>query len=409
MRILGSRVAEPAAVSPAALSLASGVDTLWAQWQEDRRLPRLLAGRRSLVLNDRSVFLLWRGTQSQLVALVGGPDFLAKRIVAPLRDLLKRQGVGVALADGEGQTLVSGEVPTGSIEHHVLRTMADTRLPWMLRIATTDAESDLTYVASRGRLLFGGFAVLGLLAVAGTYFSVRVISREVEIARLQSEFVAAVSHEFRTPLTTLRQFTDLLVDGRVATDDDRQKYYAALRRGTRRLNHLVENLLDFGRMEAGFHRFNPRSINAKDWAEHVVADFQQDVVQSGHSIELTWDAPVDTIIQGDEATLGRALWNLLDNAVKYSPEYKTILVTGVVKENEMILSVHDRGFGVPDGEQREIFRKFVRGSSSSIRTITGTGLGLALVDQILRSHRGKVKLESVVDQGSTFSLILPVG
>jgi signal transduction histidine kinase len=122
--------------------------------------------------------------------------------------------------------------------------MAETRLPWHMRVVSTAAADGSTLTAG-GWLLAGGLSFVGLLVVAGTYFSARAMAREMEATRLQSDFVAAVSHEFRTPLTLLRQFSDMLAEGRVSSDEERSKYYAALQRGTRRLTRLVENLLDF--------------------------------------------------------------------------------------------------------------------------------------------------------------------
>lgn len=391
-----------------ALSLATGVDSLWERWQEDRGALNMLAGRSSLVSHDRSVFLLWRGTTNRLVALVAGPGFLERQVVGPVQGLLERQGVGVVLADGEGQTLVSYQGTTGSQTQSVLRTMADTRLPWTLRVMSADPEADLAQLAARRRLLFAGLGFVALLAVAGSYFSARAMTREIEAARLQSDFVAAVSHEFRTPLTSLRQFTDLLADGRVSAEAERDNCYAALRRGTRRLTRLVENLLDFGRIEAGFHEFILEPLRAQDWVQRVTSEFLEEVRERGYRVELEWKGASEVLIRADEAVLGRALWNLLDNAVKYSPSCKTIWVEGAVEENWLIVSVRDHGVGVPTDEQREIFRKFVRGSVPTGHAVKGTGLGLALVDQIVQAHGGKVRLESRVGEGSTFSIVLPL-
>ena len=320
----GVSLGESSGATPVALSLAVGVDELWERWQEDRLTLSVLEGRSSLVSHERYVFLVWRGTPNQFVALVAGPGFLEQRVVAVLQGLLERLGVGVVLADGEGNTLVSYHTTTGGEVQSVLRTMSDTGLPWTLRVVSTDPEADLAQVAARGRLLFAGLGFLALLAVAGSYFSARAMSREIEVARLQSEFVAAVSHEFRTPLTSLRQFTDLLADGRVSTEAERDKCYAALRRGTWRLTRLVENLLDFGRIEAGFHGFVLEPLRAKDWVERVIAEFQQEAQESGYHVEFDWSGAADVLIRADEAALGRALWNLLDNAVKYSPRCQTI-------------------------------------------------------------------------------------
>jgi signal transduction histidine kinase len=255
--------------------------------------------------------------------------------------------------------------------------------------------------------LFGclGFAVL-LVAAMG-YFSARAIAKESEAARLQSDFVAAVSHEFRTPLTSMRQFTSMLSEGRVSNEEERGKYYEALSRGTQRLTRLVENLLDFGRLEAGSHGYNMERVRARDWLERVISEFREEVERRGYHVELTWDAPEETLLRADDAALGRALWNLLDNAVKYSPDSKTIWVEGRAEGGWLTFSVRDRGIGIPANEHRRIFGKFVRGTIPGGRPVRGTGLGLALVEQIVRAHSGTVSVESKVGEGSTFCMRFP--
>jgi len=392
--------------SPEALSLADAVDVLWERWWRDQQASDMLAGRTSIPLHGRSVFLFWRATDKRLVALVGGPGFLTSHVVEPLRAVLDRQQVGVVLADGEGRTVVSYTVPASPAQN-VLRTMADTRLPWTLRVVSTSGGADAGQLAARRRVLLAGLAFLAMLVVAGSYFSARAVTREVEAAQLQSEFVAAVSHEFRTPLTLLRQFSDLLADGRVSSEDERQKYYAALQRGTRRLTRLVEDLLDFRRMEAGSHGFRFEPIHAKEWIERVANEFRDEVRGQGYEVEVDWHAPETLAVKADQAAVDRALWNLLDNAAKYSPVCKVIAVDGTFDGHRLTVSVRDRGIGVPPDERSAIFRKFVRGSASGDHFVKGTGLGLTLVQQIVEGHGGTVQLESTVGEGSTFSLVLP--
>jgi signal transduction histidine kinase len=389
-----------------ARSLTTGVDTLWERWRQDPQAPDMPAGRSVLTAGGRPLLLLWRSTADRLVALVAGPAFLSRHVVEPLAESLERQGVGMVLEDGEGRVVVSYGVdaPAG---RDIVRTMAATRLPWTLRVAEQDPGRAFTQIAVRERLLLAVLATLVLLGVAGSYFSARAMTREIEAARLQSDFVAAVSHEFRTPLTLLRQFTDLLAEGRVSNEEERQQYYAALQRGTRRLTRLVENVLDFGRREAGSHRVALEALNARNWIGRVTAEFGEEARGLGYHIDFEWHAPADVVIQADESSLGRAVWNLLDNAVKYSPRSKTIWVTGELDGGSLTINVRDRGIGVPVEEQRAIFDKFVRGSTPAGSAVKGTGLGLALVKQIVADHHGEVRLVSAVGEGSTFSIRLP--
>jgi signal transduction histidine kinase len=255
-------------------------------------------------------------------------------------------------------------------------------------------------------LIVVALVFLALFVVAGSYLSIRAVTREIEAARLKSEFVAAVSHDFRTPLTLLRQFSDLLADNRVSNEQERQRYYAALQRGTRRLTRLVEDLLDFGRMESGSRGYAKQPVAAREWLFALTDEFHDDVGSKGYTVDVTWTGP-RAIVEGDEAALGRALWNLLDNAVKYSPACQTVWVTGRFEDGRLRVSVRDRGLGVAPRDRRAIFRKFVRGSSGAGAAIHGTGLGLSLVRQIVDAHGGRVSLESVVGEGSTFTLDLP--
>ena len=395
-----------ARLRPEPQSLAVGVETLWEQWQQDRHgeeEPR--GGQRSIWSHDRSVLVLWRGGPDRLVALVGGPGFLERQLVGPLHARLQRQGIHVALDDAEGRSVLSEITETRAED--VVRTMAVTGLPWTLRVGDADPTAGTAQLAGRRRLLLGGLGLVTLLAVAGSYFSARAMTRELETARLQSDFVAAVSHEFRTPLTSLRQFTDLLADGRQSSQEDRDQYYGALRRGTQRLTRLVENLLDFGRMDAGSHEVILQAVPAKDLVQRVVAEFQEEVQNRGYQVDLAWPGDEAVVHAADAAALERALWNLLDNAVKYSPRSRTIWVKGDVEDRHLVLSVRDQGIGIPREEQSKVFEKFVRGAAATASAVKGTGLGLTLVRQIVEAHGGEVRLESRPGEGSTFSIVLP--
>ena len=170
-----------------------------------------------------------------------------------------------------------------------------------------------------------GLALVVLFVVAATYFAGRAVSRELAAATLQSDFVSAVSHEFRTPLTSMKQFTEMLVEDDDLPAEERREFYRAQERATRRLSRLVESLLDFGRMEAGARPYRLEPLDAADLVRTVVEEFRQEGGCKGFTIECA--VPEARVpIDGDREALAQALWNLLDNAVKYSGDSRTVRV-----------------------------------------------------------------------------------
>ena len=302
-----------------------------------------------------------------------------------------------------GDLLAGPSQPAGGST--VVLTSSETRLPWTLTLGQGDASDLMAESAGRRGFIYGVLVAALLLLVGGTFFVWRVMRRELAVSRLQTEFVAAVSHEFRTPLTALRHVTDLLDDH----DDDpaeRRQFYGALSRNTLRLQRLVEGLLDFSRMESGRRPYDLREIDARQLVREVVEGFRHEAASSGATVAFeSGDSPLT--IRGDAASLSTALWNLLDNAVKYSAGRPDICVHVTRRAASVAIAVRDRGLGVPARERREIFERFVRGAGVASRGIKGTGLGLALVSHILSAHGGSIELDSEEGVGSTFTLVVP--
>jgi len=362
------------------VALASAVEWLWAKWSAAPGDAR--SARETVLLENHQMTLLWKGDRSRLTALIAGPDYAREQWLSKLP--------GITLQDpAQGQ---------------VRRSAAETGLPWTVTVASSRDEAELA--GSRERLWLAGLVLLALLVVAGTYLIARAATRELAVARLQSDFVAAVSHEFRTPLTSLRQLTEVLRDGRVQSDDRRQTYYDAMVRQTERLHQLVESLLDFGRMEAGRSPYRMQPLDACAWVSSVVEQFSRENAGRGYQVDLDITGTAATIA-ADAPALTNALWNLLENAVKYSPECRTVWVSAERDQQRLLVRVRDRGLGIPPEEQKEIFRKFVRGSGAKVLGIQGTGIGLAMVEHIVKAHGGEVRVESEPGAGSTFTMLLP--
>jgi two-component system phosphate regulon sensor histidine kinase PhoR len=280
-----------------------------------------------------------------------------------------------------------------------------TGLPWAVTLSRVEAPG--TPWMTGEAMLYASLVALVVFVAAGGYSVVRLVRREMAVGRLQSDFVAAVSHEFRTPLTTIRHVVDLLGESDELPPDRRQEFYQAVGRNAERLQRLVESLLDFSRMESGRTPYTLTRIDAADLARTVVSDFTNDMQSRGRAPRVIVDAPTSAPVDADVPSLGLALWNLLDNAVKYAPEESEVAVTVRQDAGRVTLAVRDRGYGIPAAEQREIFGRFARGEAARRRGIKGTGIGLAIVAHVAHGHAGQAEVTSAEGQGSEFRIVLP--
>jgi len=381
-----------------AWGVSSAVSALVEEW---RGRPETSAGRRLDLVDAEPVLVAWRATPDRLAAVGAGRGFLTSL----WREAGTDPQVGLALSDPQGRTVL-GTLPSPS-DRVAVRTAAVTRLPWTIHVSSADAVAGASGLPARRRLLLAVLSVLAVLLVVSSYLIVRAMTRELAVARLQSDFVASVSHEFRSPLTSIRQLSSLLGQGRLASADQLQRAYAFLAAESERLERLVEGLLDFGQIEAGRARYRMESTEAADLVRDVVETFERTVSGKDYRVDLALpDSPCR--IRADREALGRALWNLLDNAVKYSPTNRTVQVEVAPEGDRLAISVRDRGVGIPVAEQKAVFGKFVRGARSREIGVKGTGLGLAIVQHVVAAHGGDVRLESSPGEGSRFTLRIPL-
>jgi signal transduction histidine kinase len=383
---------------PEAWGVSSAVSALVEDW---RGRPETLAGRRLDLVDDEPVLVAWRATAVRLAAVSAGRGYLTSL----WREAGADQGIRLALTDPQGRTVL-GALP-GPSDRVAVRTAAVTKLPWTIHVSGADTAVGASGIPARRRLLLAVLSVLAVLLVVSSYLIVRAMTRELAVARLQSDFVASVSHEFRSPLTSIRQLSSLLGQGRLASADQLQRAYAFLAAQSERLERLVEGLLDFGQIEAGRARYRMESTEAADLVRGVVETFERTVSTEGYRVELALPSS-RCPIRADREALGRALWNLLDNAVKYSPANRTVRVEVAPEGDRLSISVRDRGVGIPADEQKAIFGKFVRGARAREIHVKGTGLGLAIVRHVVAAHGGEVRLESSPGEGSRFTLLLPL-
>jgi signal transduction histidine kinase len=214
--------------------------------------------------------------------LIAGPRYAQKQWLTAVAPMLKNPDLHLALLDADGRAVFGDPIRKDLAAQ---RTSSETGLPWTLQLASVNPHEDRAQFGKRRNLYLSGLALLLAVIAAGSWFVGRSVTRELAVARLQSDFVAAVSHEFRTPLTSLRQVTELLSDGRKPDSERLPAYYQAQTRAMERLQRLVESLLDFGKMEAGANKYRMQRFDVSDWARTVVEEFQAEA-PSGCQIQF---------------------------------------------------------------------------------------------------------------------------
>jgi signal transduction histidine kinase len=260
------------------------------------------------------------------------------------------------------------------------------------------------------RLAIAKTALIGfidLMLLAGLYLAYANVQREVRLSRLKSDFVANVSHELKTPLALIRLFAETLEMGRVPGEEKAKQYYRIINKESQRLTQLINNILDFSRIEAGRRQYRFVLTDVTRVVNDVVEAYRFPIEQQGFTfkVEIAEDLPA---VEVDPESIGQALLNLVNNAIKYSADEKYINIEVRQEGERVLISVRDKGIGVAKADQKRIFEKFYRAENTLVHTTKGSGLGLALVQHIMEAHGGAVDLLSVPGQGSTFTLVLPI-
>ena len=315
---------------------------------------------------------------------------------------LSERGFALALFDADAEAAFAS-----AHRETIYETAPASR--WMDRVRlgvwAADASAATRYYRTRNWLVGGGIFALAVSVVLGGLMIMRDAGREVQVARLRSEFVANVSHELRTPLTSIRMYAETLLMGRYRSTDQMQDYLTTLLHESRRLSRLVDNVLDFSRIERGDRTYQRQPCDLGTAARDALETFGGVFTAEGFEVEEAIAAELPPVLADQEAVEG-AVANILGNAVKYSSQHKAIRLAVEQRGAEVVVEVTDRGVGLPTGEEERIFEQFHRGANAA--NTAGTGLGLSLVKSVVEAHGGRVEAANRPDGGSVFRLYFPV-
>jgi signal transduction histidine kinase len=358
------------------------------------------------------------GGQVVLAAVIpgaaGGPVLaaLGRNEDVLKRDVLEKmlgQSEGksaLAIVDGADRAVYASRPLDGA--RRVLSVGLGEALPaWRVALYQLDDASPAGSMRWQGRIFMSAFALLLVVIVLGLVATYRLVRRESEMARLKSDFVANVSHDLKTPLSLIRMFSETLELGRVSDEATRREYYEVITRESERLTRLIDNVLDFSRIEGGRQRYDIAPSPIEPVVQEVLDAFRYALARQGFAVEVDV-APDLPEVPIDADAVKQALANLVDNAIKYSGERRRLRVAAQRAGDEVRIEVADDGVGIPAAETERIFEKFYRIGRSETQGRRGSGVGLALVKHIALAHGGRVSVESRVGEGSRFTLHLPV-
>jgi signal transduction histidine kinase len=335
-----------------------------------------------------------------------------------VRDTLVRPALEGGLDDGSVDWIVRGRhggailagppspahaSPAGSPA--LTASFAGNFPPWLVELRPLPRSPYRLLLTSGQSVYLYMFLAIAMILGFGLVLTVRTVTRELELARMKSDFVSTVSHEFKSPLTSIHQVAEMLQRGRVPSEERRRRYYDVLLEQSSRLASLVTNVLDLARIEEG-RELHPETVDLEALVQGVVDATRHRVGHEGFRITSLMGEP-RPCVRADPDALGQAVSNLLDNAIRYSGEARDVQVTVGTDNGSAIVTVEDHGVGIPREEIGRVFDRFYRGRGELPRSIRGSGLGLALVKEIVEAHGGSVDATSEVGEGSTFRIKLP--
>jgi signal transduction histidine kinase len=257
-------------------------------------------------------------------------------------------------------------------------------------------------VSALGNLAVVGLGMLAL--AAGVGLIARSMTREAELSDLKSRFISGISHELKTPLSLIRLYSEMLELGRVKRED-RLDFYRRLRQQSEALGDMLEEILDFSRLEA-----EQRSLHKETCSPREILEEAIDMLTAHGTVPREVTLSVDEelpSIEADRRGLVRAVYNLLDNALKYSPPEHPIRVRAERRNGSVALEVEDRGNGLEEDEIPRIFDRFYRGRAARSNSIQGTGLGLSIAETVVKAHEGRIEVETTAGEGCRFTILLP--
>lgn len=268
-----------------------------------------------------------------------------------------------------------------------------------------DNENLIKDLIKRRGLIYGIASLLLLVAMfLGVVLILRDIRREKHLARLKSDFISNVTHELKTPLTSIRMYAESILMGRVKSDPLQKEYLSVVVNETDRLKRMINNILEFSKMEKGIPEYHLTRTNLASLLKESIQGMNYWFEKEQFEVVTELDEAVYADV--DPEKIKQAVDNLLSNAIKYSADTKKVFIRLFRKSDEVCIEVEDRGIGIPEDQLSKIFDQFYRIEQKE--SISGTGLGLTVVKEIIEAHHGTISVTSEIGKGSRFMVMIPL-
>jgi signal transduction histidine kinase len=343
------------------------------------------------------------GTQAGL--LIDFPVFLKSISEELIRKLEPSSSINIRIEDNSGKLVFSKVLKEEAV---ILSFLFPENLPRYKLLLSENRPGFMTTIFKAGSGIYPLiFILIALFMLLGFAFTIYTLNVELRLNKLKSEFISNVSHELKSPLTSIRMMTDMLHHKRVETEERKSVYYSAMLEESERLSHLIDNILDFSRIDDERKKYDFTELDLDELLRKFLKSTRESLSDPGFDIRYSCTEKVPAI-KADKDAILQVFYNLVDNAIKFSGSSRQIDISLSSGNSELLFCVKDYGIGIPVKDQEKIFDRFYRSNEPQRMGIRGSGIGLTIVKRIVEDHGGHLTLESKFGEGSRFTVRLPV-
>ena len=353
-----------------------------------------------------AVFISWnKNNDTQTGLVIDFPAYLKSISEKLINKLNPDSSINIKIEDDDGKLIFSKVLKE---ETSYVSFLFPKNLPdWKLLLSENKPGFMTTLLKAGSGIYLFVFILIALLMVLGFIFTIYTLNVELRLNRLKSEFISNVSHELKSPLTSIRMMTEMLHHNRVGTEERKSAYYSAMLEESEHLSHLIDNILDFSRMDDDRKKYDFTDLDLDELLMKFLESTREIIPEPGFDIRYYRPDRVP-VVKADKNAILQVFYNLVDNAIKFSGTSRQIDVSLFSRDDEVLFCVKDYGIGISGKDQEKIFDRFYRGDEPQRLGIRGSGIGLTIVKQIVEAHGGTIAIESEIGKGSRVVVRLPL-